>query len=126
MQKYSKYLVWGLSLGFFMIALVVFIKAQPESRNNHVYEQLKPYIPYKIEKKIGGLRIRNTQTGEKFEPHNSDVFHVFDNLEKDWGAKHLRLEGNNLIVLDDNNKTVKTIQLQNEDERAFVHRFFEL
>jgi hypothetical protein len=126
MQKYSKYLVWGLGLGFFMIALVVFIKAQPQSRNSRIYHELQPYIPYKIEKKIGGLRIRNTKTGEKIEPHNSEVYNVLDNLEKDWGAKHLRLNGDSLIVVDDNNKTVKTIYLQNDNERTFVHRFFEL
>ncbi len=126
MQKYSKYLVWGLALGFFMIALVAYINAQPEKRNARIYSELKPYIPYKIEKKIGGLRIRNTQSGEKYEPHNSDLFHVYDNLEKDWGVKHLHLRGNTLTVVDDNNRTLKTIELRNDKERTFVHRFYGL
>jgi hypothetical protein len=126
MQKYSKYLGIALGLGFFLIALVVFIRAQPQSRDTRVYHALKPYIPYKIEKKMSGLFIRNTITNEKIEPSNAEVYNVLDNLEKDWGEKHLRVQGNILTVVDDKNKTVATITLQNEHERNYIHTFFGL
>ena len=124
MGKYSRYLGIALGLGFFLLALTAFLNSQPESRNKRVYHLLKPYIPYKIEKKMSGLRIRDIRTGEKIEPSNTDFYHVLDNLEKDWGEKHLRLEGTTLYVLDDQNKTLTTIQLQNDKELAYIHNFF--
>jgi len=126
MQKYSKYLGIALGLGFFFIALVVFINAQPQNRDRVVYNQLKPYIPYKIEKKMSGLFIRNTITKEKIEPSNAEVYNVLDNLEKDWGEKHLRRNGNTLIVVDDQNKTLKTIPLNSASAQNYVHNFFGL
>ncbi len=124
MQKYSRYLGIALGLGFFMVALIAFIKGQPESRDKRVYAQLKPYIPYKIEKKMSGLRIVDTRTGEKIEPTNMDFYQVLDNLEKDWGARHLKLDNNTLIVIDDNNQTVGTITLPDQQAKTWVRRFF--
>ncbi len=126
MQKYSKYLGIALGLGFFLMALVVFINGQPQKRDRRVYAQLKPYIPYRIEKKMSGLYILDTKTGEKLEPANTEVYNLLDNLEKDWGATHLRLEGENLIVLDDTNQTRKTIPLPDQKAKAWVRNFFEL
>ncbi len=126
MKKYSKYLGIALGLGFLMLAFVAFIKSQPQSRDKEVYQQLKQYIPYKIEKKIGGLRIRNTKTDEKIEPSNMEVYHVLDNLEKDWGEKHLKRDGDTLTILNDKNQTIGTITLQNDHQRAYIHNFFGL
>ncbi len=126
MKKYSKYLGIALGLGFLFLGLVAMIKGQPQSRDKQVYTQLKPYIPYKIEKKIGGLRIRNTKTDEKIEPSNMEVYNVLDNLEKDWGEKHLRRDGNILIVINDQNKTLKKIPLNTASSQKYVHNFFGL
>jgi hypothetical protein len=122
----SKYLVYAFSAAFFLLALNIYINGQPQSREKRVYQLLKPYIPYKIDKKMSGLFIRNTQTDEKIEPKNSEVYKVLDNLEKDWGETHLSLQGDTLTVVDDHNKTVTTITLQNEKERAYIHTFFGL
>ncbi len=126
MQKYSKYLGIALGLGFFLIAFVTLINAQPQKRDRAVYNQLKPYIPYKIEKKMSGLFIRDTITQKKIEPKNAEVYNVLDNLEKDWGEKHLRREGETLIVVDDQNKTLKTIPLNTPSAKSYVHDFFGL
>ena len=126
MKKYSKYLGIALGLGFLFLALVALIKGQPQNRDKQVYTQLKPYIPYKIEKKIGGLRIRNTKTDEKIEPSNMEVYNVLDNLEKDWGEKHLRRNGNTLLVIDDQNKTLQKIPLTTASAQKYVHNFFGL
>jgi len=126
MQKYNKYLGIALGLGFLMIALVVFINGQPQSRDKQIYAELKPYIPYKIEKKMSGLFIRNTITQEKIEPSNAEVYKVLDNLEKDWGEKHLRREGNTLIVVNDKNETLKQIPLNTPSAQKYVHDFFGL
>ncbi len=126
MNRFSKYLGPALGLAFFLIAFVTLMQSQPEKRDRYVYTQLKPYIPYRIEKKMSGLRIRDTRTGEKIEPANTEVYHVLDRLEKQWGKRHLRLEGMQLIVRDDKNATLATIPLQNEKQRAWVRHFFSI
>ena len=120
----QKYLFPALLLGFLLVSIVTFINSQPQSRNKRVYSILKEYMPYKFEKKLSGLVIIDKKTGKKYEPKSSDLFHVLDNLEKDWGDKHLFREGDKLIVVDDENKTLKTIILQNDKERAYIKNFF--
>jgi len=122
----SKYLLIGLSAAFLFLTLGFFMKGQPESRNKRVYAFIKPHMPYQIEKRMSGLFIRNTKTDERIEPKNSEVYLVLDNLEKDWGAKYLKLQGDILTVVDDANKTLGTITLQNDGERTYVHKFFSL
>ena len=122
----SKYLLIAFSAVLLFMGLVAFFKAQPEYQERRVYELLKPHIPYTLEKKASGLLIRNTKTDEKIEPKASDLYHVRDGLEKDWGETHLRLQGDTLTVVDDNNQTVETIILQTEDERNYIHNFFNL
>ncbi len=121
-----KYLVYAFSAAFFLLALGLFINGQPQSREHRVYTLLKPHIPYKLEKRMSGLFIRNTKTDEKIEPKNSEVYNVLDGLEKDWGSTHLSLTGDTLHVIDDHNQTIDTITLQNEKERAYIHTFFGL
>ncbi len=87
---------------------------------------IAPYFPYKLEKTLKGLKIVNTKTGESEEPSNSMVFKRVDELEKNWGKTHLKLEGANLIILDDNKKVIKKIYLNNKKAIKFVHKFFKL
>ncbi len=122
----NKYLGIALATAFLFLAVIAFMQSQPQSREKRVYHLLQPYIPYKIEKKMSGLFIRDTITDEKIEPSNMEVYHVLDNLEKEWGKKHLQLKNNTLIIVDDTNKTVGTITLQNDKERAYIHNFFGL
>ncbi len=122
----GKYLVIAFSVVFLLMGIRAFFDAQPEYHERRVYTLLKPHIPYTLEKKVTGLLIRNTQTNEKIEPKASDLYHVLDGLEKDWGEKHLSLQGDTLTVVDDENKTVETIKLKTKDERVYVHQFFNL
>jgi len=55
-----------------------------------------------------------------------DIYHVLDNLEKDWGEKHLRRVGDLLVVVDDKNQTLKKIPLHDESAKAYVQHFFGL
>ncbi len=100
--------------------------AKPLERDERVYAQLKPYIPYKIEKRVGGLSISSTLNDDIEKPPATQVYHRLDELEKLWGKRYLKLEKNQLFVLDDNNKTIKTILLQNEKELFYVKSFFGL
>ena len=125
-ESMGKYLMIAFTVVFLMIGAKAFFDAQPEYREKRVYTLIKPHIPYTLEKKVSGLLIRNTKTDEKIEPKPSDLYHVLDGLEKDWGKTHLRLQGDLLTIVDDNNKTIQTITLQNEDERVYIHEFFTL
>ena len=122
----SKYLLIAFSAVLLFMGLRAFFDAQPEYREKRVYSLLKPHIPYTLEKKASGLLIRNTKTDEKIEPKPSDLYHVLDGLEKDWGEEHLRVDGDRVTVVDEYNQTVETITLQNEDERVYIHQFFGL
>ncbi len=122
----GKYLMIGFAVVFFGMGFIAFMNGQPESRDTRVYSLLKPHIPYMIEKRVTGLRIRNTITDEKIEPTNADLYKVLDNLEKDWGEKHLRIQGDVLTVFDDKNSTLTTITLKNDSERTYIHNFFGL
>ncbi len=122
----SKNIAIWLGITFLFLAVVALIQSQPQHRDKRVYHILQPYIPYKIEKNMSGLFIRDTITKEKIEPSNTEVYHVLDNLEKKWGKKHLRLENETLIIVDDANKTLKTVILRNKKEKAYIHDFFGL
>ena len=122
----QKYLVYAFSAAFFLLTLGFFLKGQPEYRDKRIYALIQPHIPYKIDKRMSGLFIRNTKTDEKIEPKNSEVYNVLDGLEKDWGATHLHLQGDTLTITDDNNQSIDTIILENEKEHAYIHNFFGL
>lgn len=115
----------ALAAGLLFFGWQAYSEAKPESRDKRVYAELKPYIPYKIEKRVGGLSISNTLNDNIEKPPATQVYHRLDELEKLWGKRYLKLEKNQLFVLDDNNKTIKTILLQNEGELSYVKSFFE-
>ncbi len=94
-------------------------------KNERVYTILKKYIPYKLEKRVGGYKILSTQTDVKEEPRASQVFHRLDQLEQQWGDEHLRLEGEMLRILNKDKKVISTIQLQTKDELDWVKTFFK-
>ncbi len=116
----------ALALGMLFFFYNAYQDAKPESRNKRVYTEIKPYIPYRLEKRFSGLTIISTKNNLKEKPPASQVMHRFDQLEKQWGKRYLKLNENKLLVLDDNNKTIKTIILQNESEIGYIKNFFGL
>jgi len=49
-----------------------------------------------------------------------------DELNKKWGAKHLRVENSDLIIVGDNNQTIVKIFIKTKEERAYLHNFYGL
>jgi len=98
----------------------------PESKNKRIQTILKPYLPYTLEKRLGGLTIINKKTGVKEKPENAVVYKRLDELEKNWGKKHLVLKQNTLNIINDKNITVKTIKINNKKEMKFINKFFNL
>jgi hypothetical protein len=114
----------GLLFAFFALGFIAIQKATPAAKADRIYKEIKVYSPYKFEKRMGGLTIVNTKTGEKEKPNAADALYRMDDLDKQWGKKHLQVVANNVVVLGDNNQTVTKIFIETKKEREWLHRFF--
>ncbi len=114
----------GLIFVFAFLSFVAFRSAMPETKNKKVMNMVAPYMPFKLEKRLAGLTIINTKTGAKEKPSNDVVFKRLDELEKEWGKKHLKVENGQLFILDDANRTEKSFILKDKKQVDFIHKFF--
>ncbi len=114
-----------LAISFVAFGISAYFKSQPEPKNMQVYQEIKKYSPYYIDKRFGGLQIMSKADAKfKEQPDNMAVFHRLDELEKEWGRGHLKIENSQLHILDDNRTVIAAIPLHNQDEMDFVHRFY--
>jgi len=125
MSKMSKYLPIALAIAFFLVGFNVFLESKPEAKNKRVYSIVKEYSPYYIQKRFGGLRILSKEDKEfKMEPSSIEFFKELHKLEKEWAKSHLKLEGNTLLILDNNATVVKKVELKNQKELDFVKKYY--
>ena len=120
----SNLLLLGFFLGFIIIGGLSLKENLPEDKDKRVYAALKPFMPYELEKRIGGFYIVTKMTGEKEKPPATEVMIRLDELEKEWGLTHLKLEGDNLLILDDSKKVQNKIKLNDHIEKKWVKVFF--
>jgi len=124
MEKYSKYLIFALTIGFFLIAFNAYQDAKPSSKAP-IYKDIKKYSPYYLEKRFGGLEILSKENKEfKEKPDNMQIFHRLEALEKEWGKKHLKLQENQLIILDNNKTQITKIAIKNQIDKDFIHKYY--
>ena len=119
----------GFALGALMIflAAVAFIMGRPPHRDARIYPIVRHYTPFVIEKSLGGLKIlRKDDPKFKEEPDAVSFYPRLQELERNWAAKHLRLEGNTLKILDDQGKLLKSVPLQNEQEKRFIREYYQV
>ena len=127
MKNFNKYLPIALMIGFFLIGFNVFLESRPTPKNKRVYKIVKEYSPYYIEKRFGGLEILSKKDKDfKEKPSNEEFFKTYEELERKWGKRHLILNKNQLTIVDDNNKTLKVIDLKTKDELNFVKSYYGL
>jgi len=114
--------------GVFTIAIIMGVlslqRAMPNDKEARIYKEVQVYSPYKMEKRLGGLVIIDKRDGRKEKPSNAEVFHRMDELEQDWGKDHLRINGNDLHVIGENNQTIVKIFIETEKEKTFLHSFY--
>ena len=120
----SKVTFIGLIVIFVVLSFMAFNNAMPERKNAEVMNIVKPYMPFKLEKRLAGLTIINTKTGTKEKPSNDMIYRRLDELEKSWGKKHLSISGAVLTVKNDKNKVIKSFKLKDKKQIDFIHRFF--
>ena len=120
---FSKKTIWILMAVFAFLSIMALVVNMPEKKDHAVMAKLKPHIPYEITKTFGGLDIIDKHTGKKMKIDNAKVFIAYDAFTKKWGKNHIVVNENTLVVLDDNNKSIDTMDLT-PSQRAFVREFF--
>nr|WP_321267455.1 hypothetical protein [uncultured Sulfurimonas sp.] len=120
----KKALMLGLLFGFLALGYVAMQRATPAQKEERIYNAIKVYSPYKLEKRIGGLTIVNSQDGTKEKPSAADVLLRLDELDKNWGKKHLIVKDNDVLILGENNQTMVRIFIETDKERAFLKSFY--
>lgn len=120
----KKALIFGFFTAFLILGVVSMKRALPEAKEERIYQAIKVYSPYTVEKKVGGLNIVDKRDGEKESPSSKEFFHRLDELDKKWGKEHLVVENNEVIVIGENNQTVARIFIENQKEREFLKNFF--
>ena len=121
----KKFIIFGLIAVFLFISIGALMTSKPADKNQRVYSIIKEYSPYYIQKRVGGLTIRNKLDKEfKQKPDNTEFFKLLETLERNWCEKYLSLENNTLSIKDANNTIVKTIELANEEEFLFVKNYY--
>ncbi|QOR61673.1 hypothetical protein ACM66Z_09595 [Sulfurovum sp. ST-21] len=125
MQKLSKLLPVALLLGFFFFGLDALIQSKPSSKNERVYKVVQQYSPYYLDKRFGGLQILSRNDPDfKEKPTNTTIFKEFERLEKEWGKKHLKVQNNTLLILDNNGSRLAELPLQSKEELLFIKNYY--
>jgi len=127
MSSFKKYLPIALFLAFLVFGLDAFLQSKPSHKNTRVYKAVQQYSPYYLDKRFGGLQIMNKEDKEfKEKPTNMTLFKEFERLEKEWAKTHMKLDGNILVIKDNNGTEVAKLSLQNKEETNFVHSYYGL
>ena len=125
MDKIKKYLPLGLMLGFFAFGVSAFIQSKPSHKNERVYTMVKQYSPYYKIQRLGGIQIMSKENPDfKEKPDNMSLFKRLDELEKAWAKKHLKVENNVLLILDNNGTQLSSLPLNTQEEIDFTHTFY--
>ncbi len=120
----KKGLFIGFLFAFLVMGYVSMQRAMPETKENRIYKAIRVYSPFKVEKRLGGLTIVDSRSGEKEKPSAGEFYHRLDEVEKEWGKSHLLIDTNDVVVIGDNNQSVVKIYLETEAERKFVKTFY--
>ena len=114
----------GMAIAFFILGFISLQRAMPEHKSERIYKEISLFSPYEFKKAIGGLHIVNTATGEKEKPDAASVMHRMDELQKEWGKKHLKVTKDAVIVYNDKGVEIKKIAFENEQEKKWVEKFY--
>ena len=119
----KNYLVLALGVGFLLLAFNAYQNAKPTPKAP-IYKEIKKYSPYYLDKRFGGLEILSRKDKEfKEKPDNMEIFHRFEELEKEWGKKHLQIDKSSLNIID-KNLTIKTIPISSKKDIEFIHKYY--
>ena len=125
LQAWNKYLPIALFAAFAFTALLAFFQSKPSPKNERVYKAVQHYSPYYLDKRFGGLTIMHKKDQTfKEKPTNMSLFKEFERLEREWGKDHLKMDGNTLLILDENGSIEARLPIEKPEELDFVHRYY--
>ena len=120
----QKYLLIAIGFSLIVMSIVAFEQGKP-SPKSPIYKEVKKYSPYYLDKRFGGLQIMSKEDENfKEKPVNVELFHRLEYLEKTWGQTHLKLENNQLTVLDNNGTNIATIAVKSTQDSSFIHSYY--
>jgi hypothetical protein len=120
----QKYLFMAIGLALILMSVIAFQEGKPTPKAP-IYQEVKKYSPYYLDKRFGGLQIMNKNDKEfKEKPKNVELFRRLDYLEKAWGKNHLKLVENQLSILDDNKTVITTLPINSQEDSNFLHSFY--
>ncbi len=73
-------------------------KQAPKSQR--IYQEIKKYSPYSLERRIGGFQILMEGSDVKEKPPIKEVYNRLDQLDKIWGKKYISINGDFVIIKD--------------------------
>lgn len=123
-MKISNLFITGLTLLFFFLGFQALQDAQPAKKSERIYNEIKVYMPYYLEKRVGGFQIMKKGSSEKEKPPITEVYLRLDQLEEGWGKEHLKISNNDLIVMDKDGKEIAKIAFHLDEEKVWVKKFF--
>lgn len=125
-MKNSNILLVVLALVFFGFGMIVMQNSMPDKKEERIYNIITEYLPYVVEKRVGGFTIIFKDSDEKVKPSNEEFFAKIKSLDRFWAKTHLKLIDDEVTILDDKNQTIKTIKLQTDSEKIFMIEYFGL
>ena len=121
-----KLLIFAFFVVFMFLGIMALEEGKPSHRDPRIYPILETYMPYTLEKRVGGYSIVSKETGVKEKPPAKDLFLRLEQLEKQWGKDFLKLENSTLIILDKDKKEIEKIDLKSTEEITWVKEYFNL
>ncbi len=125
-MKISNLILVGLMIGFFLLGYNTLQDSKPQAKSERIYKELKQYMPYVVEQRVGGFNIVSKITGEKEKPPSTELYKRLDQLEKMWGKEFLSIEGKYVIVKDKNKNIIGKVKIELPTEKMWVNSFFGL
>ena len=120
----NKYLPYALLFGFLFFGFSAYLTSKPDTYAP-IFKEIKNYSPYYFEKSFGGLEIKSKLDKKfKLKPSNMEVFHKYDELQKEWGKKHLNIKNKTLFIYDDNKKEITTIPIKTKQDMDFLRNYY--
>jgi len=123
-MKFSNWFLIGLVGLFFVLGFNALQDAKPSQKDQKIYKEVKPYIPFYLEKRLGGFSILSKEDNIKEKPPITEVYHRLEQLEKGWGMDHLKLVGDSLEIYDNNKTKIKTISSLTSEDKQWVKVYF--
>ena len=121
-----KLLIFAFFVVFMFLGIMALEEGKPSHRDPRIYPILETYMPYTLEKRVGGYSIVSKDTQVKEKPPAKDLFLRLEQLEKLWATDFLKLDNDILIVLDKDKKELARIELKTQEEKDWFKTYFNL